>query len=91
MLGVPVFLMDFEVLLKIGTGHKFLGADAAPIRFVSRVNPLVSDQITRLAKGFSAALEVAGVWLGVVVRPHMLLERRVLHECFRAHITAIKR
>ena len=72
--------MDLQVLLQVGTGGKFLGAVGAFEGLISRVDPLVPDQIRHLREGLGAAGVVAWVWLLLVVDSRVLLERRVLRK-----------
>ncbi len=85
--------MNSFMLLQIGSGSECFVTFVARIRFIARMNALVSDQVANLyifirrpdesylRERFAAPVEVTDVGLALVMHSFVFLQGRVLNEC----------
>ena len=69
-----------QMLLQIAATCKFLVAEFAGERFLSRMYPLVADEVRDLREGLLATWVLTAIGLGLVMDAGVLLQGRVLGE-----------
>ena len=75
-----IFLVNLQMLFEVRSRGKLFVAVLALERFLSRVDSLVTNQVTHLTEGLIASIKVTLVWLLLIVNSSMLLQRRILSE-----------
>jgi len=87
--AVPDFglRMDLQVLLEIGAARKHFHALIATEWLLASVDPLMTDQVRRLAKTGIAARVLAEKWFFFIVDSDVFLQRAKLGECLAAILT----